>query len=156
MPGSGKTTLAFQFLREAVVVVIDSLNGYLNAMPQEHFLIAQLHEILTYLGQQHVVSVLVGAHHGLIGTQMTTPVDASYLADAIVLLRYYEAKGEVRQAISVIKKRGGDHERSIRDFRLLDGRVRVGEPLRGFRGVLTGVPVQEEAGLATEARRDRE
>jgi circadian clock protein KaiC len=87
----------------AVVVVIDSLNGYLNAMPEERFLVTQLHEILTYLGQQHVVSILIGAHHGIIGNQMKTPVDASYLADAIVLLRYYEAKGEVRQAISVIK-----------------------------------------------------
>ena len=132
----------------AVVVVIDSLNGYLNAMPEERFLVTQLHEILSYLGQQHVVSILVGAHHGIIGSQMKAPVDASYLADAIVLLRYYEAKGEVRQAISVIKKRGGDHERTIREFGLKDGRIRVGEPLRGFRGVLTGVPVEEDHGPA--------
>jgi len=140
----------------AVVVVIDSLNGYLNAMPEERFLIAQLHEILSYLGQRHVVSILVGAHHGIIGNQMKTPVDASYLADAIVLLRYYEAKGEVRQAISVIKKRGGDHERTIRDFGLNEGRIRVGEPLRGFRGVLTGVPVEEDRGPAPSglAKRD--
>ena len=130
----------------AVVVVIDSLNGYLNALPEERFLVTQLHEILSYLGQKHVVSILVGAHHGIIGNQMQTPVDASYLADAIVLLRYYEAKGEVRQAISVIKKRGGDHERTIRDFRLQDGRIQVGEPLRGFRGILTGVPVEEDQG----------
>ena len=130
--------------QHALVVIIDSLNGYLNAMPEERFLITQLHEILSYLGQQHVVSILLGAHHGIIGNQMKTPVDASYLADAIVLLRYYEAKGEVRQAISVIKKRGGDHERTIRDFRLQDGRIRVGEPLRGFRGILTGVPVEED------------
>ena len=140
----------------AVVVVIDSLNGYLNAMPEERFLITQLHEILTYLGQQHVVSILIGAHHGIIGNQMQTPVDASYLADAIVLLRYYEARGEVRQAISVIKKRGGYHERTIRDFNLKDGQIRVGEPLRGFRGVLTGVPVEEDRGLASpgQAKRD--
>ena len=128
----------------AAVVVIDSLNGYLNAMPEERFLVTQLHEILSYLGQKHVVTVLIGAHQGLIGSQMKAPVDASYLADAIILLRYYEAKGEVRQAISVIKKRGGDHERTIRDFRLERGRIRVGEPLRGLRGVLTGVPVEEE------------
>lgn len=139
----------------AVVVVIDSLNGYLNAMPEERFLVTQLHEILTYLGQQHVVSILVGAHHGIIGSQMKAPVDASYLADAIMLLRYYEAKGEVRQAISVIKKRGGDHERTIRDFRLQDGRIRVGEPLRGFRGVLTGVPVEENQGPAPSGKRER-
>jgi circadian clock protein KaiC len=84
---------------------------------------------------------------------MRTPVDASYLADAIVLLRYYEARGEVRQAISVIKKRGGDHERTIRDFRL-DGRIQVGEPLRGLRGVLTAVPVDER--LASDGPRKRE
>jgi circadian clock protein KaiC len=128
----------------AVVVVIDSLNGYLNAMPEERHLVTQLHEILTYLGQQQVVSILVGAHHGLVGTQMKAPVDASYLTDAIVLLRYYEAEGEVRQVISVIKKRGGDHERTIRDFSMQNGRIRVGEPLRGFRGVLTGAPVEED------------
>jgi circadian clock protein KaiC len=139
----------------AAVVVIDSLNGYLNAMPEERLLVTQLHEILTYLGQQHVVSLLVGAHHGVIGSQMRTPVDASYLADAIVLLRYYEVKGEVRQAISVIKKRGGDHERTIRDFAMRDGRIRIGEPLRGFRGVLTGVPVEEdEPELSGQRKRD--
>ena len=137
-----------------MVVVIDSLNGYLNAMPEERFLVTQFHEILSYLGQLQIVSILVGAHQGLIGGQMKTPVDASYLADAIILLRYYEAKGEVRQAISVLKKRGGDHERTIRDFRLQDGRIRVGEPLRGFRGVLTGVPVEENSGPApSEGRR---
>jgi circadian clock protein KaiC len=137
------------------VVVIDSLNGYLNAMPEERLLVTQLHEILTYLGQQHVVSLLVGAHHGVIGSQMRAPVDASYLADAIVLLRYYEVKGEVRQAISVIKKRGGDHERTIRDFAMRDGRIRIGEPLRGFRGVLTGVPVEEdEPELSGQRKRD--
>jgi circadian clock protein KaiC len=136
----------------AVVVVIDSLNGYLNALPEERFLVTQLHEILSYLGQKHVVTILVGAHHGIIGAQMQTPVDASYLADAIVLLRYYEAKGEVRQAISVIKKRGGDHERTIRDFRLQDGRIQVGQPLRGFRGVLTGVPIEEDPGPGPSRR----
>ena len=82
-------------------------------------------------------------HQGLIGAQMNTPVDASYLADAVVLLRYFEAKGEVRQAISVVKKRGGEHERTIREFRLKDGAIQVGEALRQFRGVLTGVPVYE-------------
>ena len=139
-----------------MVVVIDSLNGYLNAMPEERFLVIQLHEILTYLGQKQVVSILVGAHHGLIGNQMRAPVDASYLADAIVLLRYYEAKGEVRQAISVIKKRGGNHERTIRDFCIGRGQIRVGEPLRGFRGVLTGVPVEEEHVPEPSGQRQRE
>jgi circadian clock protein KaiC len=125
---------------EARVVVIDSLNGYLNAMPDEKFLIAQLHELLTYLGQAGVVTLLVGAEHGLIGSQMQTPVDASYLADAVVLLRYYEADGEVRQAISVMKKRGGRHERSIRGFEMTAQGPVVGEPLKRFRGILTGVP----------------
>jgi len=126
---------------DATVVIIDSLNGYLNAMPDERFLIAQLHELLTYLGQRAVATMLIGAQHGLIGMQMQTPVDASYLADAVVLLRYYELDGEVRQAISVLKKRGGAHERTIRAFTLTSNGVNVGEPLRNFRGILTGIPV---------------
>ena len=109
--------------RGASIVVIDSLNGYLNAMPEERFLIIQLHELLTYLGQAGVATILIGAHHGLIGSQMITPVDASYLADAVILMRYFEARGEVRQAISVVKKRGGAHERTIREFRLESGRI---------------------------------
>jgi circadian clock protein KaiC len=125
------------------VVVIDSLNGYLNAMPEERFLIIQLHEMLTYLGQAGVATILIGAHQGMMGTQMITPVDASYLADAVILMRYFETKGEVHQAISVVKKRGGAHERTIREFRMESGRISVGEPLRDFRGVLTGVPVYE-------------
>ena len=129
---------------QASVVVIDSLNGYLNAMPDDRFLIVQLHELLTYLGQAGVATLLVGAHHGMIGTNMQAPVDASYLADAIVMLRYFEAEGEVRQAISVMKKRGGAHERSIRAFTMDDTGLHVGEPLRNFRGVLTGVPVPLE------------
>lgn len=138
------------FIRRAVaggvsVVVIDSLNGYLNAMPGERFLIVQLHELLTYLGQAGVATILISAHHGLIGSNMQAPVDASYLADAVVLMRYFESKGAVRQAVSVIKKRGGAHERTIREFKMENGRIRVGEPLKDFRGVLTGVPVFEGA-----------
>jgi len=129
--------------RGASIIVIDSLNGYLNAMPEERFLIIQLHELLTYLGQAGVATILVGAHSGLIGNQMISPVDASYLADAVMLLRYFEAKGEVRQAISVVKKRGGMHERTIRELWLRGGGITVGEPLRHFRGVLTGVPIYE-------------
>ena len=109
-------------------------------MPDEKFLVVQLHEILTYLGQAGVATVLVAAHQGMMGTHMSAPVDASYLADAVVLLRYFESEGEVRQAISVVKMRGGEHERSIRDFSMKKGRISIGEPLRGFRGVLTGVP----------------
>jgi circadian clock protein KaiC len=127
--------------RNASVIAIDSLNGYLNAMPDERFLIVQLHELLTYLGQLGVATLLVGAQQGLIGTQMQSPVDASYLADTVVLLRFYEMEGEVRQAISVVKKRGSAHERTIRSLSLHADGIRIGEPLRHFRGILTGVPV---------------
>jgi circadian clock protein KaiC len=110
-------------------------------MPEERFLTIQLHEILMYLGQAGVATILVGAHHGLVGGDMTAPVDASYLADTVVLLRYFEARGLVRQAISVVKKRSGKHERSIREFRFEDGGIVVGDPLREFSGILTGVPI---------------
>jgi circadian clock protein KaiC len=129
----------------AKIIVIDSLNGYLNAMPEERYLTIQLHEMLMYLAQRGVATILIGAHQGLLGSAMQTPVDASYLADAVVLLRYFEARGEVRQAISIVKKRGGAHERTIREFRIDRGGVRVGKTLREFRGVLTGVPVYEGA-----------
>jgi circadian clock protein KaiC len=124
----------------ASIIVIDSLNGYLNAMPGERFLTIQLHELLMYLGHLGVATLLVGAHQGLIGGSMVTPVDASYLADTVILMRYFEVQGEVRQAISVIKKRGGHHERSIREFRMMNNRLEIGEPLRNFRGVMSGVP----------------
>jgi len=129
----------------ARVVIIDSLNGYLNAMPAERYLTIQLHELLMYLGQMGVATILVGAQQGLIGSQMTTPVDASYLADAVILLRYFEHRGEVRQTIAVMKKRGSRHERTLREFKLDGGCISVGRPLREFRGVLTGVPELESA-----------
>ncbi len=125
----------------STIVVIDSLNGYLHSMPNERFLIIQLHEVLSFLGQQGVASILTNAQMGLVG-QMTSEVDASYLADSVVLTRYFELDGEVRMAISVLKKRGGRHERSIREFGMRAGTISVGEPLRGYRGVLTGVPVR--------------
>jgi circadian clock protein KaiC len=125
--------------------VIDSLNGYLNAMPGEHYLTIHLHELLMYLGERNVATLLIGAHQGLIGANMQTPVDASYLADAVILMRYYEAEGEVHQAISVMKKRGGNHERTIRRFTMRPGGVHVGEPLREMRGILTGVPMYSSA-----------
>jgi circadian clock protein KaiC len=129
--------------RQAKVIVIDSLNGYLNAMPEERHLTIQLHELLMYLGQKGVATILIAAHQGLIGANMTSAVDASYLADAVILLRYFEARGEVRQAISVMKKRGSKHERTLREFRLHDGHIVVGDSLREFRGVLTGVPTYD-------------
>jgi circadian clock protein KaiC len=122
------------------MVIIDSLNGFLQAMPGEQFLAIQLHELLTFLNQQGVVSLMVLAQAGLIGTAMQAPVDVSYLADTILLLRYFEAFGEVRQAISVVKKRSGRHERSIRELQLSSSGIRVGAPLRDFQGILTGTP----------------
>jgi len=98
-----------------------------------------------YLGQHGVATVLISAHQGLIGTQMQAVVDASYLADSVILLRYFELKGEVRQALSVVKKRGGPHERTIREFRLDGNGIHVGPALREFRGVLTGVPTVERS-----------
>jgi circadian clock protein KaiC len=124
---------------DAKLVIIDSLNGYLNAIPDVRFLTLQLHELLTYLGQRGVTAILVMAQAGLIGS-MSTPVDASYLADTVVLLRYFEAAGEVRQAISVVKRRGGPHERTIREYRFGPDGIRIGVPLTQFHGVLTGVP----------------
>lgn len=129
--------------RGVKLVVIDSLNGYLNAMPEERHLVIQLHELLSYLGQMNVATILIGAQQGLIGAQMTMPVDTSYLADAVVLLRYFEHRGEVRQAISVMKNRGGVHERTLREFQMHGGVIKVGRPLQEFRGVLTGVPVYD-------------
>jgi circadian clock protein KaiC len=135
--------------RKASIVVIDSLNGYLNAMPEERFMTIHLHELLMYLGQQGVATILIGAHQGLIGSQMQTPVDASYLADAVILIRYFEARGEIRQAISVMKKRGGQHERTIREFRM-DRGLEVGDTLRDFRGILTGIPIYEAPSMGTD------
>jgi circadian clock protein KaiC len=129
--------------RDIRVLMIDSLNGYLNAMPSEQFLMIQMHELLMFLGKQGVVTILVMAQHGMMGTAMQSPVDVSFLADTVVLLRYFEAMGEVRQAISVVKKRRSSHERTIREMRLGPGGVIVGEPLRQFQGVLTGVPRYE-------------
>ncbi|HEU4593672.1 MAG TPA: ATPase domain-containing protein [Pyrinomonadaceae bacterium] len=122
-------------------VVIDSLNGYLQSMPDERFLNAQMHELLTYLNQSGVVTVLVMAQHGFMGSNMGTPVDVSYLADTVLMLRFFEAAGAVRRALSVVKRRTGYHENTIREMRLSSEGVMVGEPLSDFHGVLTGVPV---------------
>jgi circadian clock protein KaiC len=125
--------------RHSRIVVIDSVNGYVNTMPSERFLLIQLHELLAYLGQQGVATILVMAQHGMLGS-MQAPVDVSFLADTVILLRYFEAMGEIRQALSVVKKRRSGHERTIREMRLGQGGVSVGAPLREFEGVLTGVP----------------
>ncbi|MGA9719381.1 MAG: ATPase domain-containing protein [Acidobacteriaceae bacterium] len=122
------------------VLVIDSMNGLLNAMPNEQFLAMQLHELFAYLGQQGVATILTLAQHGLIGTSMIAPIDVSYLADTVLLFRYFERAGQIRQALSVLKKRSGPHERTIRELIFEKGRVYVGAPLTEFEGVLTGVP----------------
>ena len=123
----------------ARVIVIDSLNGYLSAMPDERFLILQMHELLSYLGQTGVLTILVLAQHGLVGP-MQTPVDISYLSDAVLMLRYFEFEGVVRRALSVVKKRSGPHERSIREFRIGRGGISVGPSLQNFSGIFTGAP----------------
>jgi circadian clock protein KaiC len=143
-PGELVHSIQQAVVRDKVaIVVIDSLNGYLAAMPEERHLIAQLHELLAFLGQAGVATILVGAHHGLLGDRMEAPVDASYLADSVILLRYFEAFGEIRQVISVVKKRGGPHQRTLREFQLGRGGIRIGAALHDFRGVLTGVPEYE-------------
>jgi circadian clock protein KaiC len=121
------------------VLLLDSLNGYLNAMPEEKFLLLQLHELLAYLSQRGVASILVMAQHGLLG-DMHSPADLTYLADTVVLLRYFEFQGEIKKSISVVKKRSGDHESAIREFNIRDNRLVVGEPLREFQGILRGIP----------------
>jgi circadian clock protein KaiC len=121
------------------LVVIDSMNGFLNAMPHEQFLAMQLHELLAYLGQQGIATLLTLAQHGFIGVT-ESPIDVSYLADTVLLFRYFESEGTIRQALSVVKKRSGPHERTIRELILGKGTIKVGEPLAEFEGVLTGSP----------------
>jgi circadian clock protein KaiC len=123
----------------ARMIVIDSLNGYLNAMPEEKFLTAQLHELLAYLGQQGVVTILTVTQSGMVGN-MQSPVDTTYLADNVLLFRYFEAGGSVRRAISAVKKRNGLHERTIRELDMNATGILIGEPLTDFHGILTGVP----------------
>jgi len=124
---------------QITTVVIDSLNGYQAAMPEEHFLVLHIHELLQFLNRQGVTSFLTVAQHGLVG-EMKSPVDVTYLADTVILLRYFEARGQVRRAVSVIKKRSGPHESTIREYRITGRGIEVGEPLSGFQGVLRGVP----------------
>jgi circadian clock protein KaiC len=130
--------------RQASMVIIDSLNGYLHAMPEEQFLTLQLHELLTCLGQLGAVTMMVAAQHGFLGS-MQGPVEVSYLADAVMLFRYFEAEGRLRKAVSVLKKRTGAHEQMIRELLISARGVVAGEPLEQFRGVMTGVPSPVEA-----------
>jgi circadian clock protein KaiC len=132
----------------ATTVVIDSLNGYQAAMPQENSLILHMHELLQYLNRQGASTFLTVAQHGLVG-EMKSPVDVTYLADSVILLRFFEAAGSVRRAISVIKKRTGWHEDTIREFTIKHG-LAIGEPLTGFHGVLRGTPVLADSRAKAE------
>ncbi|HEY0371438.1 MAG TPA: ATPase domain-containing protein [Thermoanaerobaculia bacterium] len=127
--------------RQITLLVIDSLNGYMNAMPEERFLIIHMHELLTYLGQQGVATMLLVAQHGLVGGTMMSPIDVSYLADTVILMRYFELAGEIRKAVSVVKKRSGAHEKAIRPFAIGADGLTVGPPLTEFHGVLSGTPL---------------
>lgn len=139
----------FHLVRQSVqrdkarVIIIDSLNGYLNAMPEERFLTIQMHELLSYLNQQGIISLLVMGQYGLFGAAMNSPIDVSYLADTVILMRYFEAAGKVSKAISVIKKRSGRHEQTLREFQIGAKGLALGKPLTQFRGILTGVPRYE-------------
>ena len=158
-PGELSPGHFMQIVRRAVEVqqvrllVIDSLNGYLNAMPNERFLIVQLHELATYLNQKGVLTLLIMSQTGLVGVT-ESPIDTSYLTDNVILFRLFEAFGEVRHAVSVVKKRTGCHERTIRELELTSSGLRIGEPLREFQGVLTGVPqfMGERAGLSSQGK----
>lgn len=122
------------------MIVIDSINGYLQSMPEERLLAIQVHELLSYLANKGVTCIMTLVQHGIFGSPVDAAAEISYLADAVVLLRYFEVSGAVRQAVSVVKKRSGDHERTIRESRVQPGGLHVGNPLREFQGVLTGVP----------------
>jgi circadian clock protein KaiC len=140
-PGEFVTRIRKQVDGGCKIVVIDSLNGYLNAMPGEKYLNNQLHELVSYLNRKGVVTILILAQHGLLAAA-EAPVNLSYLSDTVVSLRYFEAAGEIKQSVAVVKKRSGPHEKTIREFKLQRGQgVRVGQPLREFQGVLSGMPV---------------
>ncbi len=139
--------------RSVRMILIDSLSGYMAAMPQEQQLILQLHELLSYLSQSGVLTLLINPQSGFFGSMQTHGLDVSYLADTVILLRYFEASGRIRKAISIVKNRSGKHEDTIREMRIDDRGVRVGEPLSHFKGVLTGTP--EYTGVERPLMEDR-
>ena len=126
--------------RRSRVILIDSLNGYLNAIPQVEAPLVRMHELLSFLNERDVATLVVVAQHGIVGAQMATPIDVSYLADSVVLLRFFESAGTVRRALSVMKKRTGPHEATIREFQIGPDRLHVGKALSDFHGVLSGIP----------------
>lgn len=156
-PGQLVNTIRDQVENQnARMIVLDSLNGYMHSMPGESFLTVQLHELTSYLGHRGVTTILVTTQQGFIGTAMHSPVDATYLADSVVLLRYFEESGRVRKAVSVVKKRTGRHEDTIRELTIDSKGVHVGAPLCDFRGVLTGVPERHgQNGRGTEPSEER-
>lgn len=138
-PGEFVNEIRLRVQEGAGVVIIDSLNGWMNAMPGEDYLQLQMHELLSFLGARGVATFLILAQQGVMGP-MQSQIDLSYLADAIILMRYFEAFGEIRKAISIFKKRSGPHESTIRELQLQPGGIVIGDPLTSFQGVLTGVP----------------
>jgi circadian clock protein KaiC len=122
------------------LVVIDSINGYMQSMPEERLLPIQVHELLSFLSNNGVTCIMTLVQHGIFGNPVDEAAEVSYLADTVILMRYFEVNGMVRQAVSVVKKRSGDHERTIREFKVARGGLNVGAPLTEFQGVLTGVP----------------
>lgn len=134
------------------VIIIDSLNGYFNSMPEEHYLTLHLHELLSYLTDAAVTTIVIVSQHGALG-QVSSPVDVSYLADAVILLRYYESRGAFGRAISMLKKRTSAHEQTVREFRLTSEGVRVGPVLAEFRGILSGMQADEPAPAKPEPPR---
>jgi len=155
-PGEFASRIRQRVSEGCKLIVIDSLNGYLNAMPGEKYLSNQLHELTSYLNQQGVITILVLAQHGHVAAA-EAPIDLSYLSDTVVNLRFFEALGEVKQSIAVVKKRSGYHEKSIRELKLEAGKgIRVGRPLKQFQGVLTGIPVFHGAAGEILSARDAE
>ncbi|HEX6574483.1 MAG TPA: ATPase domain-containing protein, partial [Gemmatimonadaceae bacterium] len=122
------------------LVIIDSINGYMQSMPEERLLPIQVHELLSFLSNHGVTCIMTLVQHGIFGNPVDEAAEVSYLADTVILMRYFEVNGTVRQAVSVVKKRSGDHERTIRECKVAKGGLNVGAPLREFQGVLTGVP----------------
>lgn len=152
-PGEFVAQLRHQVeVRKVRLIVIDSLNGYLAAMPQEKQLLLQIHEMLSYLNQQGVVTLMINPQHGLVGSMHST-LDVSYVSDTVILIRFFEADGRIRKAISIIKNRGGPHEDTIRELRIDSRGIRIGEPLVDFRGVMTGTP--EYVGASEPLMEDR-
>jgi circadian clock protein KaiC len=140
---------------QARIVIIDSLNGYLNAMPDDRFLSAQLHELLSYLNNHGVATFLVTSQSGMMGMNMRSPVDTSYLADGVVMMRMFEHAGKVKKAISALKKRSGPHEESIRQIWFDQAGIHLSEPLANLRGVLSGVPIELGSGHQDSQKPER-